>query len=248
VLENLSLRGSSWPKTCIEAIRDLESALSKTADDPNPSIRNPTAEASSTQETYPSNSRHNQTSPYDRHPPVPDRPPPISPADQRSQGQSLAVTNFEQYDTRPESTPSFAASGDHDERTRIPNSHLLSSANAGISNNTNGISPLDPVNTGDHHGNTTTGGNYNSAGLIFGDSYISCVPAQPHSYNNTLSGSDSHEPGPAGFFPGQSLSQEGVPSFSSSGMAAPGVDWESLFTSDIWSVADGPWLMHENGL
>jgi hypothetical protein len=34
ILQNLSMRGSTWPQTCIEAIRDLESALTSPAPQP----------------------------------------------------------------------------------------------------------------------------------------------------------------------------------------------------------------------
>ncbi|OJJ34118.1 hypothetical protein ASPWEDRAFT_52416 [Aspergillus wentii DTO 134E9] len=183
ILENLSLRGSSWPKTCIEAIRDLESALSKTVAELDPAIRYPTAMVSSIKDF--SNATGNRDIPSDR--PALDRPPPVSSGD-HGQGQSTTFETANLHTHRLD--PGTMSVTDGQINSHI--SHGIALPDAALDSNWNG---------------------YNSAGLIFGDS----------------SGFSSY-PG----FPGQ----EGL----------SGVDLESIFTSDVWSVADGPWLLHENGL
>lgn len=189
VLENLSLRGSSWPETCIEAIKSMESALCTNM----PSRYGITAGsagsergANANQASLSSNtssgenglfdqnqrrlsSRFNPTSvPYDHHGGV------SSGVAQEPEPRTSAVQRIQ--------------SGDHYD------SAIFST----------------PISNDDQFFNAQ-----NSAGLIFG---------------NLVNNSAPFYPGIAG--------QDPLP-FS---------DPSSLLMNDLWSVADGPWMIHGNFL
>ncbi|KAJ5390842.1 transcriptional regulator family: Fungal Specific TF [Penicillium cataractarum] len=173
VLENLALRGSSWPETCIEAIKSMESALSTNIPGNNPQA-------------------------------IPAGPP-----------GSAGGANINQV-SQERSTPT-GENGllDRNQRrlssrvnpTSVPYDHYDSTIFSTPRNPGNDIN--DPSN------DEQMLNAQNSAGLIFGNLV-----------NNT-----------APFYPGIA-GQDPLP-FS---------DPSSLFMNDLWSVADGPWMIHGNFL
>lgn len=194
VLENLSLRGSSWPETCIEAIRGMESALTNTntsgvelsvGHNPHQPQTVPRDQFTKTPTRLPTEERHRQSTGFNPQASRRDREPP---ARQPGEPSSLGSEHLDS---------SLSSSG----------VHAIDPGDAPI------LSPYDPQAPPAEI--SAYGAGQSSAGLIFG---------------NVANANAPFYPGIAG--------QDPLP-FS---------DPSSLFMSDIWSVADGPWMIHGNFL
>ncbi|OOQ91651.1 C6 transcription factor [Penicillium brasilianum] len=205
VLENLALRGSSWPDTCIEAIKSMESALS--IDLPGShkqAIAGPLSSAGGANINHASQERDTQTAESD-----------LFGQNQRRLSSRVNLTSVP-YDHR--------GVGEY-----------LAGSSSGITQGSEpGTSAVQRIQSRAHYDSAifSTPGNFgnnvkdpanddqmlnaqNSAGLIFGHPVNSSAP----------------------FYPGIA-GQDPLP-FS---------DPSSLFMNDLWSVADGPWMIHGNFL
>ncbi|KAJ5335121.1 hypothetical protein N7452_007524 [Penicillium brevicompactum] len=203
VLENLSLRGSSWPETCIEAIKGMESAFS--AQNSNgqhfkiPGTMNGTEKAPQhTQNTPSTDRRRTQFLPVqDGHESGDTGLTPAIP-------RSSAIHGYQESPVSGGMQPFQSAAR--------PIAQGLNSTEAYDSAI---FSPSDNIGNYaemlDSAGNPISG--HSSAGLIFG---------------NMADSNAAFNPGFAG--------QESLP-FSS-----------SMLMNDLWSVADGPWMIHNNFL
>lgn len=194
VLENLAQRGCSWPETCIEAIRSMESALSEN-------------QPSRQHESAPNGGRivhHDSASATGQNGQVN-----VAPA-QNTRRQSKALT--------PISAPSDKQRAIDYEGYPIEAAQLETPR---TSTGIRGIDPgqpydaaaFSPQNAGNRFDLPTSDGllmnGQTSAGLIFGNMAGTNTP-----------------------FPGQD--------------SLPFSDPSSLLMGDLWSVADGPWLIHGN--
>ncbi|KAJ5115257.1 transcriptional regulator family: Fungal Specific TF [Penicillium alfredii] len=195
ILQNLALRGSSWPETCIEAIRGMESALL----------------------TYASHGQRSKIATTSEEGQSELQPSTGIPVD----GNTTSANNLANHATNSQAsvthlTPAraeyLAANGSQD----------LSISTAAHPHATRGFESeiSDSAIVSPHHdgGNNDLGpehDGYLNAGLIFGNMADSNVP----------------------FYPGIA-GQSSLP-FSES---------PSLFMNDLWSVADGPWMIHGNFL
>ncbi|KAJ5305980.1 hypothetical protein PENANT_c015G04179 [Penicillium antarcticum] len=199
ILENLSLRGSSWPETCIEAIKSMESALTQT---PNAAqFKIPPTSNGPERSAPPAN-------PVDR------RMSQISPGQYRTHEiGDASLTSARPPDQRIDAyqeRPASVGIQPFDSSTRLTaglapaeNYHLAIFSPS--DNTSNFAEALDSI-----------GSNFNgqsSAGLIFG---------------NTADNNGVFNPSFAG--------QDSLPLTS------------STFMNDLWSVADGPWIIHNNFL
>ncbi|KAJ5793205.1 transcriptional regulator family: Fungal Specific TF [Penicillium pulvis] len=187
VLENLALRGSSWPETCIEAIRSMESALLSNIG---------SQEASSVPLANDRGLTRNQSG----------SPAAVTPRRPVGENASLAPSD----DQGPHASPP-APSSTRAQRIGTPANPAMRnpgepSASAFIPHDTQGHA-IDLPSFDAYSVNGQT-----SAGLIFGNM------ANPN----------------ANFYPGN-ISQESQP-FSDA----------SFFMNDLWSVADGPWIIDGN--
>ncbi|KAJ5591337.1 transcriptional regulator family: Fungal Specific TF [Penicillium hetheringtonii] len=191
VLENLALRGSSWPETCIEAIKGMESALTSTKSLGTEVIRENTSHAS-------------RPGPGEQYTKTPDRS-----AAENIIRQSNSIGNLSaSHDRVPSARQDNQSLGTQNMNSALSPSavHVVDSGDPSM---------LSPYTT---HGNPTdvttdsqcATGQF-PAGLIFGNVANANAPFHPG-----ISGQDQ--------FP-----------FS---------DPSSLFMSDMWSVADGPWMIH----
>lgn len=199
ILENLALRGSSWPETCIEAIRSMESALSQNSSD----------RQHGNTENGESMVQHNMARTPARTTQA--NAPPAQ--DTRRPSPRLTPTSV------PSNNQRGASYGDF--QTATP--HL---GGPGLSAGTQGIDPRQPYDSAilspqnaanglDHFtGNGLPLNGQTSAGLIFGN----------------MAGTMTSFPGLAG--------QDSFP-FS---------EPSSHLMGDLWSVADGPWMIHGNFL
>ena len=206
VLENLSLRRSSWPETCIEAIRSMESALSTPISGGHPQGF-PTGPAGSergqtlSKVLLEKNTPNTDNDSLDQTPRrTPSRLNPISvPYDGRGVSDYQVGWSSEVIQ-QPESGTS-----------------AVQGMQSGNQYDTGILST--PRNTGFNSNDTSYDNQIlntqNPAGLIFG---------------NLVSNSAPFYPGIAG--------QDTLP-FS---------DPSSLLVNDLWSVADGPWMIHGNFL
>ncbi|KAJ5132937.1 fungal-specific transcription factor domain-containing protein [Penicillium atrosanguineum] len=207
VLQNLALRGSSWPETCIEAIRSMESALSTNQSDGNhetvvgvtmPDRNAPQHNQATTTERISRDTNGSQAQNLGRQSatmnmtPVRSTPQGTGYAAYQDASPSMATQQFE---------PSTGSAlrgvdpGDQYEPT------IFSTPNPGI--------VMDMKSNDGSYLNGST-----STGLIFG---------------NMANSNTAFNPG---------LGQDILP-FS---------DPSSLFMGDLWSVADGPWMIHGNML
>lgn len=194
IMQNLALRGSSWPETCIEAIKSMVSALS--------------TDQSNNDHDHDHLSRHNQMATTERNARGAQTSQPqhrdrlstsvhINPASSIPQGSAHVAYQDVSPSTSPQQfDPSAAAQG----------------LNAGDQYESPLFSPSNPnhmiyPNDGPPNGQT-------SGGLIFGNMANSNAALNPGLGQDPLAFSD--------------------PSY--------------LFMSDLWSVADGPWMIHGNML
>ncbi|KAJ5634808.1 transcriptional regulator family: Fungal Specific TF [Penicillium herquei] len=199
VLQNLALRGSSWPETCIEAIRSMESALQSNASERHeePASGIFTAEKGGLLNSNGSPNL-NESSIRDRNGQSNRRRSTFTTSDPQGAGmaRNAPLSTKEQH---------FAASmgpGRPEVTSNEPNNYP-------------GISPSDHASTGvdaSFVDNYSLNGQ-TSGGLIFG---------------NMMANTN------APFCPG-GVGQDAVP-FSD----------PSVFMNDLWSVADGPWLIDGN--
>ncbi|KUM58676.1 hypothetical protein ACN42_g8470 [Penicillium freii] len=205
ILENLSLRGSSWPETCIEAIKGMESAFE---------TQKPSGQQAKTTATF--NGVGKSTQPHAQATPSMDkrisRILPVQDGNNEIGDTGLTpirpqVSAPNGYQGRPVST------GIHPFQSSIrsPAQGLGTAENyepvvfSPSDNIGNFAEALDPAE------NYLSG--QSSAGLIFG---------------NMADGNPALNPSFAG--------QDSLP-FSS-----------SMLMNDLWSVADGPWMIHNNFL
>lgn len=195
VLENLALRGSSWPETCIEAIRSMESALSQNLSDRQ---QEDITNAASTM-------HHNWASTSERNPQV------NGPPAQNTRHQSTNLT--------PTSAPSDNQRTIQDQSYPVGAPHI---ENRGISAGIQGTHPRQPYGAAPFPPQNAANGlaysvsetpmpnGQTSAGLIFGN----------------MTG---------GYTPFAGLVGQDLVPFS---------DQSSFLMGDLWSVADGPWMIH----
>jgi hypothetical protein len=202
ILENLSLRGSSWPETCIEAIKGMESAF-KTQTASDQQSKAPTISNGIGRSTEPPNQA------------TPSR-------DRRAfhylpmQDEDTEVGDARLTPVRAQSSATnglhgrLTSAGFHSSRSPLHSpaqglGHTESYDSAGFSPSIGNFAEvLDPAE------NSLV---QSSAGLIFG---------------NMVDGNAAFNPSFAG--------QDSMP-FSS-----------SMLMNDLWSVADGPWMIHNNFL
>ncbi|KAJ5103896.1 transcriptional regulator family: Fungal Specific TF [Penicillium argentinense] len=201
VLENLAFRGSSWPETCIEAIKGMESALTNTnstgsgipgahlSDQPQPGAQadRSNARCFQTPNKHPAqHTRDHRSVTLSHRPPQPD---------------DLPTARYQHGSSTLSAQPFDNSIGSSTGRTVDPGESAI-------------ISPFDAQESGVEmpaDGLYPTG--QSSAGLIFGNMVDANAPLYP--------GIAGHDPLP----------------FS---------DPSSLFMSDLWSLADGPWMIHGN--
>ncbi|CAG8101930.1 unnamed protein product [Penicillium salamii] len=203
VLENLSLRGSSWPETCIEAIKGMESAFSTQSINAHqfkiPTTINGTEKPQYHPQTTPSiDRRRTQFLPVQDGPDAGD--PGLTPVRPRSSTmtgyqESPVPVGIQPFQSAVRSTPNGSNPAEaYDSAIFSPSDNMANYAEM-----------LDPA------GNPISG--QSSAGLIFGN-----MTESNAAFNPNFAGSDS------------------LP-FSS-----------SMLMNDLWSVADGPWMIHNNFL
>jgi hypothetical protein len=199
ILENLSLRGSSWPETCIEAIKGMESALKQTSN--GAQFRIPPTSNGPDRPATTSNSidrRMSQSSPIqDRTHEVGDKNLiPVRPQKLRTGAyqERPASMGIQSFDSSIRSTAGLGPAENYE------SAHFSPSDNMG-----NFGEVLDPT------GNDFNG--QSSAELIFGST------------------ADNY-----GVFNPSFAGQDSLPLTSSMSM------------NDLWSVADGPWMIHNNFL
>jgi hypothetical protein len=195
VLENLSLRGSSWPETCIEAIKGMESAFETQVSSGQQS------KAATLNSTERPNQTHAQATPL---------------ADKRISRMTVQGANNDIGDTgltpiQPQALGASTGTHPFQSSIRSPSQGLGPAENydsavfSPSDNIGNFAEALDPAEN--------YLGGLSSAGLIFGN----MGDGNP-AFNPSFAGQDS--------FP-----------FSS-----------SMPMNDLWSVADGPWMIHNNFL
>ena len=205
ILENLSLRGSSWPETCIEAIKGMESAF-----------ETQTHGGQQATATTTLNGTERPTQPCAQATPSTDKQTAYMPP---AQGGNYGIGDTDLTPVRPQAL--------------APNGYQGHSVSTGTRRFQPSIrSPVQSLDTVENHESTVFplsdnignfagalnpaendfNGQY-SAGLIFG---------------NMADGNPSFHPSLAG--------QDSLP-FSS-----------SMLMNDLWSVADGPWMIHNNFL
>ncbi|GIK06616.1 hypothetical protein Aspvir_002266 [Aspergillus viridinutans] len=197
ILENLSLRKSSWPETCIEAIKGMESALRTNlgSDSGRQSPGPRTFPRSTTRTTVSASSEaHTDIGPNGRMDPfsVPD--------DGISQAEPLSspLTSRMSTSNITERSPGLFTPA-HEQRPMRNQAHHPS--NFGLQNDQSSFGiETDSMN------------DMSSAGLIFGDTM------------------GSH-------FPYAIAAGQDLASFATADPSA---------ISNLWSVADGPWMIHEN--
>ncbi|KAJ5676136.1 hypothetical protein N7462_009033 [Penicillium macrosclerotiorum] len=192
VLENLALRGSSWPETCIEAIKSMESALSN-----NASIDHHNESSTGIHTPHKNVTNHTQT--------------PGTQRMTRLSAQGRSRQSIGSSHGPANGHPDFSSSVDAQQvepAMRMPyngeNYEAISSP-PNISGNGFDISS---------NGALSFNGQ-SSGGLIFGSIMNNNAP-----FSTGMGGQDS----------------------------LPFSDFTSLFTNDLWSVADGPWMIHGNFL
>lgn len=204
VLENLSLRGSSWPETCIEAIKGMESAF--------------LTQASNTQQKKSTATRNSMERSTQSHPAA-------TPSIGRRRSQFIP-TQDEHETGDPGITPVKQNSSGM-------NGYQEDPISAGIDQSRSSVHPIAQApNLGEAYdsaifSSSDNNGNYaemldtfgnavdgrTSAGLIFGNMAESNTTSNP-----------------------SFVGQDSLP-FSS-----------SMFMNDLWNVADGPWMIHNNFL
>lgn len=206
VLENLALRGSSWPETCIEAIKSMESALSTpiTGSHPQGFAAGP---AGSERGQALSQGLLEKSTPNTEN----------GPLDQtgRRTPSRLNPTST-QYDGRGVSDYQVGWSSGVVQQPE-PGTSAVQGNQPGDQHDTAILST--PRNTGFYPNDTSHDSQIlnaqNPAGLIFGNLVSNSAPFYP-----SITGLDP----------------------------LPFSDQYSLLVNDLWSVADGPWMIHGNFL
>jgi hypothetical protein len=208
VLQNLALRGSSWPGTCIEAIRSMESALSTNQSGGNQGnvVGVALAEKHASQHSQAAPGINTTRATNGPHIQVRGRQSGINmtPARSGPQGNANAYQNAspsivtQQFETPTGSNPGGVDPGEQYD------SAIFSPPN-----------PDDGMGTNPNDGFNMNG--QISAGLIFGN-----MANSDAAFNPGIPGQDSH--------------------------SLPFSDLSSLFMGDLWSVADGPWMIQGNML
>ncbi|KAJ5171307.1 uncharacterized protein N7500_004090 [Penicillium coprophilum] len=204
ILENLSLRGSSWPETCIEAIKGMESAFESQKS--NSQQAKATAAFSGTEKSA---QPHTQATAWidkrvSRMLPVQDgdneiddtgvspiRPQALAPNGYNSRPVSTAITPSQSSIRSP--LQGLGPAGNYDSAVFSPSDTIGNFAEV-----------LDPAE------NYLNG--QSSAGLVFGNI------------------------------------AEGNPAFNPSFAGQDSLPFSSSMLNDLWSVADGPWMIHNNFL
>ncbi|GKZ79535.1 hypothetical protein AnigIFM56816_003734 [Aspergillus niger] len=195
VLQNLALRGSSWPETCIEGIKSMVSALSM-----NQSNRDH-ENAAGAFDGNASQLGHSDTGRA------------IRPESQHQSRPSASMGMHSEFSNIHKTGPTMyhglspSTSSQHFEPLTEPGPHGVNPAEPATPRNSSNVMDMN-LNDGAHSNPQR------SAGLIFGNMANS---------NAVLN---------------QGLGQDPF-SFS---------DPSYLFMNDLWSVADGPWIIHENML
>lgn len=192
-LEHLALRGSSWPETCLEAIRSMESALMTSASSDGQSSQGALADGDPAH-NHKSGARDNASGiqPQHRDYQLAGSSVPVAPSHAEEDHSSVRTRNLE----RPASSATRVDPGVPYDDTTIISSHVPQGNEVEMPSNDNFFP----------NGQT-------SGGLIFG---------------NMATGNGPFYPGIAGQDP-----------FSFS-------DPLSLAMPDLWSVADGPWMIDGN--
>jgi hypothetical protein len=204
VLENLSLRGNSWPETCIEAIKSMESALSTNMPGryPQGNLAGPASSergANVNQTSLENHTSSGENGLFDQ--------------DQRRLSNRLNPTSVP-YDRRVVNEYHGGTSSGVAQDTEPPMSIVQRIQSGDHYDSAVFSTPKHPANDVNEISNDDQFLNaQNSAGLIFG---------------NLVNNSAPFYPGIAG--------QDPLP-FS---------DPSSLLMNDLWSVADGPWMIHGN--
>ncbi|OQE28773.1 hypothetical protein PENSTE_c003G04503 [Penicillium steckii] len=192
VLENLALRGSSWPETCIEAIKGMESALNNTKPLGPQVIR----------EDVPRTSRSGPDEQFTRTP------------ERSAAGDRFRRSNCNGFPSASRDRVPFARQED-DPSSGTQNMNAALSSSAVHAVDSGDPSMLSPYNTNGNPAEISADNQFTTgpfpAGLIFG---------------NVANANAAFHPGVSG--------QDQFP-FS---------DPSSLLMSDMWSVADGPWMIH----
>lgn len=207
VLANLALRGSSWPETCIEAIKGMESALSMNAAG-HQQNENPTGAIVTERQS----AHHNPAF-------APGRKATKSVNGQPTPGRSRQSAGANLTPARPEN-PGAGVNQDCSSTvgTQQLDPVIGSSAARGFDTGEHYDSAtFSPQIPGQGHGVVSSDGFYTngqtSAGLIFGNMANSNAPFNP------------------------GIARQDLLPFS---------DPSSFLMSDLWSVADGPWMIHGN--
>ncbi|GKZ74145.1 hypothetical protein AnigIFM50267_011387 [Aspergillus niger] len=196
VLQNLALRGSSWPETCIEGIKSMVSALSM-----NQSNRDHENAAGALFDGNASQIGHSDTGRA------------IRPESQHQSRPSASMGMHSEFSNIHKTGPTMyhglspSTSSQQFEPLTDPGPHGVNPAEPATPRNSSNMMDMN-LNDGAHSNPQR------SAGLIFGNMANS---------NAVLN---------------QGLGQDPF-SFS---------DPSYLFMNDLWSVADGPWIIHENML
>ncbi|KAJ5754032.1 uncharacterized protein N7511_008185 [Penicillium nucicola] len=199
ILENLSLRGSSWPETCIEAIKGMESALTQM----------PTGVQFKIAST--SNGAEGSAPPGNL---IDRRMSRLSPIQDRTNGTGdISIT--------PVRSQNLQKNTYQEQPTSVGiqpfGSTIRSTAGSPAVDNYDSAIVSPSVNMGNFpEMMDPTGNNFNgqsSAGLIFGNTTDNIGV-----FNTSFAGQDS------------------LPLTS------------SMLMNDLWSVADGPWMIHNNFL
>jgi hypothetical protein len=195
ILENLSLRKSSWPETCIEAIKGMESAL-------RINLSSDSRQQSPISRMFPQRTPRRTQSPPARRGIGPNgRIYPFSVQNEgisRAEPLSSPLTSRMGTSNITERTPLGLSNAAHEQRplpnqTHHPSIYSLHNDQPGLGLGTDSMNDLS------------------SAGLIFGE---------------TMSSHLSYA-----IAPGQDLAPFATDPFA---------------INNLWSVADGPWMIHEN--
>ncbi|CAG8890694.1 unnamed protein product [Penicillium egyptiacum] len=205
ILENLSLRGSSWPETCIEAIKGMESAFETHTSSGQQSKATPTFDGAG---------RQTQTHAQ------------FTPSTSKRISRTLPVQdgNIEIGDTDfTPLRPQVSAPNGYQGRPVSTGIHPFQSS---IRSPVQGIGPAENYDSAVFSRSENIG-NFAEA-LDTAEDYLSGQSSAGLIFGNMADGNTAFNPSFAG--------QDSLP-FSS-----------SMLMNDLWSVADGPWMIHNNFL
>ncbi|KGO76983.1 Transcription factor, fungi [Penicillium italicum] len=205
ILENLSLRGSSWPETCIEAIKGMESAF-----------ETQTSSGQQAKATATFNSAGRSTQPQARATPSTDK--------QISRMQPIPDRNNEIGDTGL--TPIRPQAYAPNEYQGRPVSTEIHQFQPSIRSPAQGLGPAENYDSAVFSPSDNIG--TFAEGLDPAESYFSGQSSAGLIFGNMADGNPAFIPSFAG--------QDSLPFLS------------SMLMNDLWSVADGPWMIHNNFL